>query len=89
LVNCGLFAAAKPRLEILPETLPIILSVAILTARTRGLMPMDQRAAQSLNADLNALQKELKELCEWANMAAMQKRDQPAADQSDMVIRGK
>ena len=50
---------------------------------------MDQRAAQSLNADLNALRKELKELHEWTSMGAAQEKDRGPADQGGMVIQGK
>ena len=48
-----------------------------------------QRAAKSLNADLNALEKELMELQKEATMAAAQSKDQTGGDQGGMVIRSK
>ena len=48
-----------------------------------------QRAVKSLNADLDALQKELGELHEAARTAAAQRRQSQDNDHSEMVIRGK
>ena len=48
-----------------------------------------QRVAKSLNADLDALEKELMELHKEATMAAAQKHDQSRADEGGMVIQGK
>jgi hypothetical protein len=48
-----------------------------------------QCVAKSLNADLDALQKELRELHEAARMAAAQRRQSQVNDHSEMVIRGK
>ena len=48
-----------------------------------------QRVAKSLNADLDALEKELMELHKEATMAAAQKKDQSGTDEGGMVIRGK
>ena len=48
-----------------------------------------QRAVKSLNADLDALQKELGELHKQARMAAAQRRQSQDSDSSEMVIRGK
>ena len=47
------------------------------------------RAAKSLNADLNALEKELMELHKEATMAAAQKIDPSRTDEGGMAIRGK
>ena len=48
-----------------------------------------QRVAKSLNADLDALEKELMELHKEARMAAAQRRQSQDGDRSEMVIRGK
>jgi hypothetical protein len=48
-----------------------------------------QRAVKSLNADLDALEKELMELHKEFTMAAAQENDQTGADEGGMVIRGK
>ena len=48
-----------------------------------------QRAGSSLNADLNTLQKELRDLHTQARMAVAQKKEQSGTDQGGMVIRGK
>jgi hypothetical protein len=48
-----------------------------------------QRVAKSLNADLDALEKELMELHKEFTMAAAQKNDPSRADEGGMVIRGK
>jgi hypothetical protein len=48
-----------------------------------------QCVAKSLTADLNTLEKELRELHKQARMAAAQKKDQAGTDEGGMVIRGK
>jgi hypothetical protein len=48
-----------------------------------------QRVAKSLNADLDALEKELMQLHKETRMAAAQEKDQSGTDEGDMVSRGK
>ena len=48
-----------------------------------------QRTVKSLNADLNALEKELRELHKAARTAAARKMESQDSDHSEMVIRGK
>jgi hypothetical protein len=54
------------------------------------MLPMNgQCVAKSLTADLDALQRDLRELHEQARMAAAQKQNQAGTDKGGMVIRGK
>ncbi|MCL4201827.1 MAG: hypothetical protein KJ000_04990 [Pirellulaceae bacterium] len=50
---------------------------------------MDGQPAKSLNADLNALRKELGELHQWARSASGQPKDQRGTDDGAIIMRGK
>lgn len=45
--------------------------------------------AESVNADLNTLEKELRELHKQARMAAAQENDPSRTDEGSMVVRGR